>query len=401
MNHVYKVVYNHATHTQTVVSELAKSSTKKSVRSAVNSALWKAFAGSVLVTLGTAAQAGTPQNIENGMIVTDGRTNTSMSKGSGVWDIKTTTVKGKNAFNSFSYFDVNSGKTVNLHIPSGAANLLNLVKNNKNSVINGILNAIKESDGKVGGNVFILNPKGIVIGKDAQVNMDSLVLASPTQEFLDALMDSTGNISDQHTAAVLAGDMPLSTDGLISVKGKLIQDENSPLKNFAALANKVEVGEKGADVKLKVNTGDIVNLTDTGTNIFTDKDIVISAKEDINITGQEVELGEKTRLTAGFQSTVYKNNDPAPSDNASIKIKTSDDGVEVIGTTKIQIGANTDMTAKGDIEISSESVGGNPWASDISSEVSIGEMSMSWQGRTGPFHPKPIIRDMTPSPRRF
>ena len=369
MNHVYKVVYNHATRTQTVVSELAKSSTKKSVRSAVNSALWKAFAGSVLVTLGTAAQAGTPQNIENGMIVTDGRTNTTMSKDSGVWDIKTTTVKGKNAFNSFSYFDVNSGKTVNLHIPSGAANLLNLVKNNKNSVINGILNAIKESDGKVGGNVFILNPKGIVIGKDAQVNMDSLVLASPTQEFLDALMDSTGNISDQHTAAVLAGDMPLSTDGLISVKGKI-----NNLKKFAALGNRVEAGESGADVKLTVATGDIVNLTDDGNNIFSNKDIVISAREDINITGQKVEIGEKAELTAGFQSKAYASmNTAAETDKASIKIKTEDNGLEVGGNAEIKIGSNTDMTARDNIALTSESIGGTQWVSVINSKIDIGD----------------------------
>ncbi|MCB1939957.1 MAG: leukotoxin LktA family filamentous adhesin, partial [Rhodocyclaceae bacterium] len=93
-------------------------------------------------------------------IVTDGRTATTLSQSGAVTDITTATVRGKNAFNSFSRFNIGSGQTVNLHLPQQTANLLNLVRNER-SHIDGVMNAYK--DGRIGGNVFFFNPHGMVV----------------------------------------------------------------------------------------------------------------------------------------------------------------------------------------------------------------------------------------------
>ena len=76
--------------------------------------------------------------------------------------INTGTVKGVNAFNSFSQFNVNGGQTVNLNLPTGTANLLNLVRDGVSN-IGGIVNAYK--DGRIGGNVFFFNPHGFRGGR--------------------------------------------------------------------------------------------------------------------------------------------------------------------------------------------------------------------------------------------
>ena len=186
------------------------------------------------------------------MIETDGRTATSVTENGGVWNVSTATARGKNAFNSFSRFDVDSGTTVNLYLPTGTSNLINLVRDKKTS-IDGILNSFK--DGALGaGNVFFLNPNGIAVGAGAVVNTGSLLLMTPTKEFMDELIAADGAISDAKTAAVLAGDVPISADGLISVKARL-----DKVRAFAAYGSEVSVAGTLAPA-----AGAMVNLRDDG-----------------------------------------------------------------------------------------------------------------------------------------
>lgn len=98
----------------------------------------------VLTAAGFAQQASPP-------IVPDGNTQTSLATSGNVTNITTSTVNDNNAYNSFSTFNVNQNNTVNLILPGGTDNLLNLVHSQAMNV-DGTLNSIK--DGKIGGNVF-------------------------------------------------------------------------------------------------------------------------------------------------------------------------------------------------------------------------------------------------------
>lgn len=113
------------------------------------------------------------------MITPDGKTNTTVSVNGNVSDVHTGTVSGQTGFNSFSTFDVYQGHTANLYLPEGTKNLINLV-HDKISNIDGVLNAFK--DGKIGGNVFFLNPNGIAVGASGVINVGALTLATPTKE---------------------------------------------------------------------------------------------------------------------------------------------------------------------------------------------------------------------------
>lgn len=185
------------------------------------------------------------------MITPDGRTQTTVNVNGHVYDVTTSTVSGKNAFNSFSNFDVYKGTTVNLYLPGSTLNLINLVRDGKTN-IDGILNSIK--NGKIGGNVFILNPHGIAIGKSGVVNVGSLMLSTPNKEFMDQVIGQDGSISELATKSVLAGDLPINPAGVISVKGKI-----KALDSVAVRAGGVvNAGEILANLK-PTQASDIVN----------------------------------------------------------------------------------------------------------------------------------------------
>jgi len=151
-------------------------------------------------------------------IIPDGKTNTSLSIRDNVTDVTTSTIRGVNAYNSFSKFDVYQGNVVNLHVPGSAANLLNLVHDQASS-IDGVLNAYK--DGRIGGNVFFANPHGFLVGASGTINVGALTVMTPTKGYMDGFFDSPGNPSSSATAMLLNGTAPIDPNGLISIRGKV------------------------------------------------------------------------------------------------------------------------------------------------------------------------------------
>ncbi len=185
------------------------------------------------------------------MITPDGKTNTTVNVNGNVSDIHTGTVSGQTGFNSFSTFDVYQGHTANLYLPEGTKNLINLV-HDKISNIDGVLNAFK--DGKIGGNVFFLNPNGIAVGASGVINVGALTLATPTKEFMDNVISADRAVSSQLTKAILAGDMPLNPLGLISIKGKINAAGGVGLMGG-------DIVNRG-DIRTNFEVSDIVNLED-------------------------------------------------------------------------------------------------------------------------------------------
>jgi filamentous hemagglutinin family protein len=83
------------------------------------------------------------------------------------------TQAGSNQFHSFQQFGVNAGQTANFMANPNIANILGRVTGGDASLINGIL--------KVSGsnaNLFLMNPAGIVFGKDASLNVPGAFTAT-------------------------------------------------------------------------------------------------------------------------------------------------------------------------------------------------------------------------------
>ncbi|MDU4960065.1 MAG: filamentous hemagglutinin N-terminal domain-containing protein [Sporomusaceae bacterium] len=165
-----------------------------------------------------AAMLGQQPLVFANQIITDGKTATSVTdQTQSVIDISTAThsAGGKIGFNSFSKFDVNTGKTVNLQL-GAADSLINMVSGSSRSEIYGTLNSIK--DNVIGGNVYFLNPHGLLVGAGGVVNVGSFTAMTPTPgsiSFFD------GSNLDAWGAQIVNGALPANPAGKITIQGRI------------------------------------------------------------------------------------------------------------------------------------------------------------------------------------
>ena len=153
-------------------------------------------------------------------VVADGRTATSVTTQGAITDIRTGTVAGANAFNSFQRFGVDGGNTVNLHLPTGTLNLVNLVSGGEVSRIDGTLNAVLDG-ARIGGNVFFFNPSGVLVGTGGTINVGALTLATPTRAWVDDFFGPDGLPRPEAVGQALDVTMPIDGTGLIRVAGRI------------------------------------------------------------------------------------------------------------------------------------------------------------------------------------
>lgn len=223
-------------------------------------------------------------------IVASGTTKTTVTTSGNITNVTTGTVAGKNAYNSFTNFSEQSGSTVNLFLPNGTSNLLNLV-NTGPATIDGILNSIL--NGKVGGNVFFADPYGIIVGKNGVVNVGAFTAVTPTTGFMSQFFSSTGDPSAAATASMLSGTVPITPDGLISVQGKINAAQNIGL--FGGTVNNSGTITSGAVFGgVKPDFSDVVNVAglQSGTALVVQNgSIQIQAAGDVENSGSIVAPG--------------------------------------------------------------------------------------------------------------
>lgn len=227
-----------------------------------------------------ALAAGSPQ------IVTDGRTQTSLSINGAVTDVRTSTISGNTGLNSFRIFNVFQDNTVNLHLPDQTDNLVNMVTEQQ-TVIDGFLNAYK--DGQIGGNVFFLNPYGVLVGETGVINTGSLRFMTPSHDFMNSMFGSGAVISAPQLQTVLDNGAPLSRTGVIDIRGQI-----NAVDQISVAAGQVNIsGQVTAGEQARVMIGSVVNMNTvpagaSGTVIdmqAVTPNISLSAVTDINLTG--------------------------------------------------------------------------------------------------------------------
>ncbi len=238
--------------------------------------------GLALLSLGL--PGGVPFVIAQTLITPDGRTLTVVGNTGAVWNVNTSTVSGSNAFNSFSTFNVGAGNTVNLHVPSAATNLINIVRDQRTDVY-GILNAIK--DGRIGGNVWFANPHGFVVGAGGVVNVGSLTVTTPTQGFVDGFFTAPGSPDGTSVGQLLAGTAPRNSSGLISIQGRVNAIDGVKLDAGSVnVAGSAYSGARftgtAADFSDVVNANGLVSATNV---VVREGRIEIVADGDVSVSG--------------------------------------------------------------------------------------------------------------------
>lgn len=311
-------------------------------------------------------------------IVLDEKTATTITVDGKITDIHTTTYSAGNkiGFNSFSRFNIDTGNTVNLHLRVDASSLINLVNDTDPSTIYGTLNSIK--NGAIGGNVYFLNPHGLLVGSSGVVNVGSFTVLAPTKTFMNTFSPTDGE-------TVISGSVPLDSSGLITVQGKInaIGDiklvaqkvdhsgslytgayftATSPafndVVNINSLANGTKYEIEGGNIKIvakninmttsaKViakgyagkNDGNITLVANNTDGLLDDNGIHIQAAS-ISLDGATLH-GKDISLTSSTSYTDIEHQGIARNKSSAI-IDVKDSTIEVSGNVKLD--ANVDVT---------------------------------------------------------
>ncbi len=123
-------------------------------------ALWAAPAHAQLVQTGATGNGGAP-------VVDQSVPNTT-----------TVTLNGSRTVMDWSRFDINSGDTANFVFANRNDIVLNRVNSATSSTINGNLNGTIGAGGAAGGNIWIYNANGVVIGANARISTGGLLVTT-------------------------------------------------------------------------------------------------------------------------------------------------------------------------------------------------------------------------------
>jgi hypothetical protein len=307
-----------------------------------------------LPLLGTSLRAQTAN-----VIIPDGRTGTSLQTSGNVTNITTTTVSGANAFNSFSQFGVGQGNTVNLQVPSGSQNLINIVRDAP-AYVNGTLNSYQ--NGKIGGNVYFADPYGFVVGKTGVVNVGSLNVSTPSKEFTDSIIGAAGQINNAAVSSLMNGSFPISPDGNIRILGRVNAADGVRLtgqnvfvgggRTQRERVNQEHASKFAASVNSK-------GLRSASGITVRNGSIRIGVVNNATISGR---LTARSRTTTPSTITVTAGNNIQLGKNASLSTaasKTGDAG-------NITLKATNDLTVKSGARINASSATGNAAIVDLS-----------------------------------
>jgi len=153
------------------------------------------------------------------------------------------TALGSNLFHSFSEFNVEAGGGVYFTNPAGIENILSRVTGNNPSRILGTLGILGNA------NLFLINPNGILFGRNAQLNINGSFIASTANRLLFADGNEFSTAPTQNPP-LLTVSTPIGLGLVNGSAGIRIEGEGHQLKalNFLPITDNSVAG-------LKVQTG--------------------------------------------------------------------------------------------------------------------------------------------------
>ncbi len=217
-------------------------------------------------------------------IIADGRTNTVVTSVGNVTNITSGTVRGGVGYNSFQSFFLAYGDKANLYVPSNAGMLVNIVRAGPVN-IRGILTSYQ--NGAIGGDIVFADSYGLIVGRTGVVDVGSFTAITPTPAVLNDLVDASGRVNGALAAKLLVGDVPLSSDGSVVVRGAVLAKNG--VRIFSGNVQVGEAGSESADVaqhdalfQATVNTA---GLIEGGAIVSTGGAIEIVAANAVTVSG--------------------------------------------------------------------------------------------------------------------
>ncbi|MDJ0801080.1 MAG: filamentous hemagglutinin N-terminal domain-containing protein [Calothrix sp. MO_167.B12] len=158
--------------------------------------------------------------------VKDGSTPTNITRTNNITDITggIRPKNGGNLFHSFTNFSIKSGESVRFVHPQGIQNIINRVTGSSASNIHGTIQTLIDgTNNKGNANLFLINPRGIIFGKDVKLDIGGSFVGSTADsiKFLDGSEFSAINPSTEPILTISApvGLQYGANPGKIQVQG--------------------------------------------------------------------------------------------------------------------------------------------------------------------------------------
>lgn len=187
-------------------------------------------------------------------------------------------------------FNINANESVNFYQPSASSAILNKIIDQNPSKILGNLSS--------NGQVFLINPNGIIFGKSSRVNVGGIVASSldiSTDDFMSGKYTFTKNLKNKSSKVINKGLINASSSGVILI-GSNVMNEG---KIYAKLGNVSLVSANKISVDFD---GDgLIQFQIEKTLIEKDK----SDKRSVTNTGEIISKGGHVILTAQTSKDVF------------------------------------------------------------------------------------------------
>ena len=209
LNHFYRLVWSQVNQAWVAVAESSKGPGKSA------SQTWLVTALSLVFTLAQAGPSGGEVAAGAGSIAQTGSTTTIHQS-------------SQNLSLNWKIFNIGAQETVNFVQPSASAIAVNRIYDTNGSQILGHLNA--------NGQVYLINPNGVLFGQGAQINVGGLVVS--TLEMNDANLGSASRVfSGNSTASVLNnGTISVASGGYVALLGNNVINQGSISAPLGAVA---------------------------------------------------------------------------------------------------------------------------------------------------------------------
>ena len=356
MNHIYRVVYNAATNTYQAVPEnsTGKHKTASEKSSCAVSDVSEKGAFFSLKPIALCAMAMGLSSTGAWAAPTGGHISAGDASIAQHGKITNIQQNSQKAAINWQTFGIKADETVNFKQPNAQAVILNRVIGNEKSVIDGAMNA--------NGKVFISNPNGMIIGKNAQINVGALLATTAKikdQDFMNGLFkfdQATGDITH-------LGDIKVPTGGVVALIAPIVANKG----NITAPQGKVLLASAeqfsitlpdNGQFAYTLDRGTLQGLVDNGGAILADGGhVILTAK------GTDAVKKSLIKHTGKIEANTVQNKNGV---------------IELLGDLD-----NTRLEASGSLKAEAKEKGDGGFVETSAAELGINDLKVSTQSKFG------------------
>ncbi len=197
---------------------------------------------SLLASIPVGAEITPDDTLPNNSVVTPAEENTTR--------IQEGTQRGGNLFHSFQEFSIESGDTARFEHDSGIENIITRVRGAASNIDGTIQTRINGTTDKGSANLFIINPRGIIFGGDASLDIGGSFIGS-TADSIKFADQTEFSATDAQNSSLLTVSVPL---------GLQFGSNPGEIVNRSQVNPNGEPNSAGLPIGLKVPNGETLAL---------------------------------------------------------------------------------------------------------------------------------------------